>query len=351
MWEDSLKEENITKKGRSTTFGAYGCNMVMGMGGLHGAPTKAGRYENIKLADVGSMYPSIICMLNALEAATPVYDGIRQERLKIKHTDKVRANAMKLILNSVYGLFKSKYSALFNPRVSATVCIFGQIALFTLCRELYEAGYELVNVNTDGVAFVDSPAKGDKYKQICSEWEKKFSGLSLEVDAFDTWIQKDVNNYIATQGDHVKVKGGEVNKYHDNRFFDNNNCRILQIATVDKLVYGTDILETLANRLNDPLLWQYILKAGSTYLGVRNKEGEWQNKVNRVFATREELPHTKLYKIRDDGGEVSFPDAPEFMYLWNGDLNDFHDFSRIVNIDHYYSLIEKKLKGWPADVC
>ena len=350
MWEDSLKDENITKKGRSTTFGAYGCNMVMGMGGLHGAPAKAGRYENIKLADVGSMYPSIICMLNALESATPVYDGIRQERLKIKHTDKVRANAMKLILNSVYGLFKSPYSGLFNPRASATVCIFGQIALFTLCRELYEAGYELVNVNTDGVAFVDNPAKGNKYRLICDEWEKKFSGLSLEVDTFDTWIQKDVNNYIATQGDHVKVKGGEVNKYHGNRFFDNNNCRILQIATVDKLVYGTDILETLANRLNDPLLWQYILKAGSTYLGVRNKEGEWQNKVNRVFATREELPHTKLYKIRDDGGEVSFPDAPEFMYLWNGDLSDLHDFSRIVNIDHYYSLIEKKLKGWPADV-
>lgn len=351
MWEDSLKEENITKKGRSTTFGAYGCNMVMGMGGLHGAPAKAGRYENIKLADVGSMYPSIICMLKALEDATPVYDGIRQERLKIKHTDKVRANAMKLILNSVYGLFKSKYSALFNPRASATVCIFGQIALFTLCRELYEAGYELVNVNTDGVAFVDNPAKGDKYKMICGDWEKKFSGLSLEVDEFDTWIQKDVNNYIATQGEYVKVKGGEVNKYHDNKFFDNNDCRILQIATVDRLVYGTDILETLANRLNEPLLWQYILKAGSTYLGVRNKEGEWQNKVNRVFATREDLPHTKLYKIRTDGGEVSFPDAPEFMYLWNGDLNDFHDFSRIVNIDHYYSLIEKKLKGWPADVC
>lgn len=351
MWEDSLTEEKITDKGRSTTFNAFGCNMVMGMGGLHGAPTKAGRYENIKLADVGSMYPSIICMLNALEGATPVYDGIRQERLKIKHTDKVKANAMKLILNSVYGLFKSKYSALFNPRASATVCIFGQIALFTLCRELYEAGYELVNINTDGVAFVDNPGKGDRYQQICDAWEKQFSGLTLEVDAFDTWIQKDVNNYIATQGDSIKVKGGEVNKYHENRFFDNNNCRILQIATVEKLVHGTDILETLATRMNEPLLWQYILKAGSTYLGVRNSEGEWQNKVNRVFATKEDLPHTKLYKIRTDGGEVSFPDAPEYMYLWNDDVNDFRDFPRIVNIDHYYSLIEKKLKGWPADVC
>lgn len=351
MWEDSLTDEKITDKGRSTTFHAFDCVIVMGMGGLHGAPEKPGRYGRIKLADVGSMYPSIICSLNALEAATPVYDGIRQERLRIKHIDKVKANALKLILNSVYGLYKSKYSALFNPRASATVCIYGQIALFTLCRELYEAGYKLVNINTDGVAFQDDPTKGDLYDRICRKWEQEFKGLLLEVDEFDTWIQKDVNNYIATQGDHIKTKGGEVNKYHDNRFFDNNNCRIAQIAMVEKLVHGTDVLETLMDKMENPLLWQYVLKAGSTYKGVRDSSGQWQNKVNRVFATREDVPHTKLYKIREDGGEVNFPDAPEYMYLWNGDLADLHNFHKIIDAEHYYDLTEKKLKGWPSNVC
>lgn len=350
MWEGLLKPEHITDKGKSTTFQAFGCVIVAGIGGLHGAPAKPAKYGKVKLADVGSMYPSIICSLNALGDATTTYDGIRQERLRIKHVDKVRANALKLILNSVYGLFKAEHSDLNNPWASATVCIYGMLAIFSLSRDLYEAGYNLININTDGVAFEDDPTKGDLYEKICRRWEQEFIGLTLEVDEFDSWIQKDVNNYLATQGDHIKVKGGEVNKYQVDRFFDNNNCRITQIATVEKLIRGTDPLETLASRMDQPLLWQYVLKAGSTYLGVQDSSGQWQNKVNRIFATREKLPHTKLYKIRADGGKVNFPDVPEYMYLWNGDLADLHDFSRIVNMDHYYNLIEKKLKGWP-DVC
>ncbi len=351
MWDDSMKEENVMKKGRSKTFKAFDCTMVMGMGGLHGAPDRPERYGKILLADVGSMYPSIICKLGALQGATATYDGLRQERLRIKHTDRVRADALKLVLNSVYGLFKAEHSKLRNPRASATVCIYGQIALFSLCRELYEAGYRLVNINTDGVAFEDDPSKGDLYERICRKWEKEFEGLLLEVDVFDSWIQKDVNNYVATQGDYIKVKGGEVNKYHNNRFFDNNSCRISQIALVEYLVHNIDPAQTLIDKTNDPLLWQYILKAGPTYLGVRDSSGSWQNKVNRVFATTENKPHTKLYKIRKDGGEVNFPDAPDCMYMWNHDVKDIRDFQSIVNFQHYYDLVIKKLKGWPVYVC
>lgn len=350
MWDSLLTPEHITDKGKNTTFHAFGCVIVAGIGGLHGAPAKPARYGRIKLADVGSMYPSIICSLNALEGSTATYDGIRQERLRIKHQDKVKADALKLILNSVYGLFKSEHSNLYNPWASATVCVYGMLAIFSLSRDLYEAGYKLVNINTDGVAFVDDPGKGDLYERICRKWEQEFKGLTLEVDEFDSWIQKDVNNYVATKDDRIKVKGGEVNKYQTNRFFDNNNCRIAQIATVEKLIRGTDPLETLMDRTDNPLLWQYVLKAGSTYLGVQDSSGQWQNKVNRIFATRQEYPHTKLYKIRADGGKVNFPDVPEFMYLWNDDIRDLRDFSQIIDVGHYYALVEKKLKGWP-DVC
>lgn len=346
MWETSELQENVNGKGLSEKFTAFGCEIVMGLGGLHGAPPKPGRYGKVLLADVGSMYPSIICSLNALGAATEKYDGLRQERLRIKHQDKVKANALKLILNSVYGNFKNQYSALHNPWASGTVCIYGQIALFTLCRELYEAGYEIININTDGVAFVDNPDLGDDYDKICRAWEKEFTGLLLEIDTFDRWIQKDVNNYIALQGEHVKVKGGEVNKYSENRFFDNNNTRIVQMALVDNLLYGSDILTTMASHMDEPLLWQYILKAGSTYAGVQDKAGVWQNNVNRVFAASEGCEWTKLYKVRKDGGLVNFPDVPERMFLWNGDLKDIPDFAGKLDVGHYYGLVQNKLKGW-----
>lgn len=346
MWELSENQENVSGKGLSEKFTAFNCEIVMGLGGLHGAPKKPARYGRILLADVGSMYPSIICSLNALGSATAKYDALRQERLRIKHTDKTKANALKLILNSVYGNFKNSYSALFNPWASGTVCIYGQIALFTLCKKLYDNGYEIININTDGVAFVDNPDLGDAYDRICREWEQEFSGLLLEIDTFDKWIQKDVNNYIALQGDHIKTKGGEVNKYSENKYFDNNNARIVQMALVDKLLYNTDPLTTFVQHRHNPLLWQYILKAGSTYTGVQDKDGLWQNNVNRVFAAVSDVEWTKLYKVRKDGGLVNFPDVPERMFLWNGDIHDIRDFDKKLDMEHYLTIVYNKLKGW-----
>ena len=350
MWEEATRSENVNSKGKSKTIKAYGCSFVFGLGGLHGAPTKPGRWSNVKHKDVASMYPSSIVHLNALGDATEKYDRMRLERVSIKHSDPVKAGALKLVLNSVYGNFKNRYSSLYNPQASATVCIYGQIALFSLCRDLYNAGYKIINANTDGIVYVNDPELNDRDEDICAEWEKEFDGYKLETDYFTEWIQRDVNNYIAVEENgRITVKGGDVNKYQTNKYFSNNSARIIQIAMVEHLVYGTPILNVFDDHLNEPLLWQYVLKAGSTYKGVQNKEGEWQNKVNRVFACVEDgkIPHTKLYKVRWDDGQVNFPDVPELMYVWNDDVNDLADFRRIIDREYYLHLVMEKLKGWP----
>lgn len=320
------------------------------MGGLHGAPAKPGRWHNVKHKDVASMYPSSIVRLNALGHATELYDGMRKQRVAIKKTDPVKAGALKLILNSVYGNFKNRYSALCNPLASATVCIYGQIALFSLCRDLYNAGYKIVNANTDGVVYVEYPYLNDRDEDICKAWEKEFEGYTLETDYYSEWIQRDVNNYIAVEQDgKITVKGGDVNKYKTDKFFSNNSARIIQIAMVEKLVHGTHPLDTFEKNMDNPRLWQYILKAGRTFKGVQNKNGEWENNVNRVFACKDDprVPNTKLYKIRQDGGQVNFPDVPELMYLWNEDVDKIENFRDIVDQEYYYNLVMKKLKGWP----
>ena len=354
MWESCTTKDGITSKGKTKTIKAYGCNFVFGMGGLHGAPSKPGRYGRCKHKDVASMYPSSIVHLKALGEATEKYDQMRLERVAIKHSDPVKAGALKLILNSVYGNFKNKYSALNNPYASATVCIYGQIALFSLCRELSKAGYTVINANTDGVVYLEDPELNDRDEEICAAWEKEFEGYKLETDYYTQWIQRDVNNYIAVEEDgKITVKGGDVNKYQTNKYFSNNSARIVQIAMVEHLVHGTDILRVFDEYLDQPLVWQYVLKAGGTYKGVQNKDGEWQNKVNRVFACVDDprIPHTKLYKIRWDDGQVNFPDVPELMYIWNEDVNKLTNFKEIVDREYYMHLVKEKLKGWPQNVC
>lgn len=351
MWENSLLPGNITGKGKSKTIRSFGCNVVFGMGGLHGAPSKPVHYGRVKHKDVASMYPSAICHLNALGTATELYDQLRKERVAIKKSDPVRASALKLILNSVYGNFKNKYSPLNNPMASATVCIYGQIALFTLCYRLHKAGYRIINANTDGVVYVEDLDLNNQDEIISAAWEEEFEGFKLETDYFSRWIQKDVNNYIAIEEDgRVTVKGGDVNKYHTNKYFSNNSARIIQIAMVEKLLYGKDPFDTFEEYLDKPLYWQYVLKAGRTYKGVQNSAGEWQNNVNRVFAAAEGIPYTKLYKIRQDDGQVNFPDVPERMFIWNDDLKDLKNFSEIIDQSYYYNLVMEKLKGWQTNV-
>ena len=74
------------------------------------------------------------------------------------------------------------------------------------------------------------------------------------------------------------------------------------------------------------------------------KYGNQYNKVNRVFASKKE--GFCLYKRRHDDGLVRFADAPLNMFLWNDDCNDIDNFEDIVDLNHYYQLVIKRLERW-----
>lgn len=341
MVPEEVKELWLTKDKGSITTQEFDNDIQWGFGGIHSQHKHRKHFTNVHNLDVASLYPSIICNYDILGVATKLYNEIREERIRIKHTDKQRQLALKLVLNSVYGLLKNKYSLLNNPKASTTVCAIGQSLLYDLTKRL-STSCTIVQMNTDGVAFLPH---SDEYKQVWKQWEKDW-GLDLEEDIFTTFIQRDVNNYIAVtpEGD-IKTKGGDVNNYQYDAYFKNNNTRIVDIAIVDYLVNGKDVLETLMEHTDQPHLYQYVLKAGGTYDGTCNQDGELLNtKVNRVFAGRES--GLTLYKKRPDGGLVRFADAPSDMLLWNEDCDDLEDFEKKVDLNFYYQLIKHKLKSW-----
>lgn len=329
----------LTKEKGSVTIQEFDCEIEFGFGGLHGVHKHIKRAENVKLLDVASMYPHIILNINGLGQATQKYKDLLDERVQIKHKDKVRSDALKLILNSVYGNLKNKYSTLNNPKCAVTVCAYGQIALYELCRRLSTFA-TIININTDGVAFIPH---SDDYKRVWHEWENDFT-LTLEEDDYDLFIQKDVNNYVAKKGDSLTCKGGDVTRYHSDAIFKNNNARILDIATVDKLVYGKDVLDTLLDHLDQPHLYQYILQAGGTYQGTYDQDDTKHERVNRVFASKED--GFCLFKKRQDDGMVRFADAPMKMFLWNDECDKLENFEKIVDLNHYYQIINKRLERW-----
>lgn len=221
-----------------------------------------------------------------------------------------------------------------------SVCIYGQIILYDLCKRLAPT-CEIVNINTDGVGFVTD---SDDYIKVWEEWQDDY-GFVLELDEFDTFIQKDVNNYVAVEpSGGVIAKGGEVGRYGYENVFRNNSNRIVDIAIGEYLLHGQEPLDTILERLNEPKLFQQVLQAGGTYKGTFDEHGKQYQKVNRVFPVKR--GGVKLYKRRQDDGMVMFPDAPEQMLVWNYEVNDLEDFKNKIDINHYYTLINKKLERW-----
>lgn len=344
MWRQLDKTIDFKFKQKKVIVEDFGNVIEFGWGGLHGAPRGVVRCEDVKLLDVSSMYPSILILLNGLSDKTGEYKRIRDHRIEIKHKDKQLSDAYKLILNSTYGLLNNKYSALNNPYLSYSICIYGQTSLYILAQRLANIGAEIININTDGVAYV---YKGDWDDKVKKDWEQEFK-LDLELEYYKKWMQKDVNNYIAVQDTgKIKVKGGDVNKYHGNRYFANNDIRITHLALVDNLLYDKPVQDTIFENLDKPELFQYILQAGGTYKGVVKSDSPNEllnTKINRVFAKKGE--GIEILKKRQDDGLVKFADAPSSMYLWNEDVRELKDFEKVIDVQWYYDLTMKNLERW-----
>ena len=348
MWRELDRTIDFKFKKKKVTIDECGNLIEFGWGGLHGAPVEPGRWRNVKLLDVASMYPSIIVLMNGLGDKTKLYKSLKEERVHIKHSDPEKADAYKLILNSLYGILNNKYSKLNNPHMAYSVCIFGQIALYTLTKRLHNIGCKIININTDGVGFL---CDDDRFNSIWHEWEEEF-GLDLELEEYDLWVQKDVNNYVAIEKGSGKIvtKGGDVNKYKGDNFFKNNDIRITHLALVDYLLYGKPVEQTLYDNLHEPRLFQYILQAGHTFKGTCDNDEKDYQKINRVFAVKENVDNVTLYKYKvdDDGTKrlSKFPDAPERMKVWNDDVSEYTDFKKEVDIQFYYDLIMKIIGRW-----
>ena len=199
----------------------------------------------------------------------------------------------------------------------------------------------MINGNTDGVAFTTD---SDVYKRVWKEWEEDY-GFTLELEEFDTFIQKDVNNYIAvTPSGYVLTKGGDVGRYGKLDPFKNGSTRIVDIAIVEKLVNGKDVLTTIQEHLDNPDVFQFVLQAGGTFEGTFDEEGNKYQKVNRVFPVKS--GGVQLFRQRPDGSRVMYPKAPSNMLVWNDELDKLKDFEKVVDINFYYQIINDVLERW-----
>lgn len=351
MWhnvQEDLVKYGKRQKGTKSQYKIqdYDNDVTFGLGGIHSQHTTRHVFHNVRFYDVTSMYPHILANLGILGIPSDRYIEIMNKRIGYKRSgNKPLSATLKIVINSVYGLLRSKYSQFYNPVAALSVNEVGQISLYDLSKRLSKFG-TIAQDNTDGIAIEPKAGKDDQISQVIKEWQNDWQDVDLKLERTDYKVlyQKDVNNYVAI-GEHLKVKGGDVGRYVDDpsHYWSNNSLRIVDVAIVDYLTKHKPIEQTVNDNLDKPILFQQVLQAGHTYDGTVDKDGKRYNKVNRVFAGKQGVHLMKHYA---DGRVVDFPNSPAKMWVYNDSLDNLKDLTNKIDINYYIDLINKILDRW-----
>lgn len=172
------------------------------LGGIHSINGRSVEHDVIDY-DVASYYPSIMLRYGfkpacASDGFIPALQEITEERLKRKKAkDTVAANALKILINSVFGLMLQKrYDAksISDKMMGYSVTLNGQLLLLDLCEKLEQAGANIIMLNTDGVSFTNP--KTIDYKSVVTEWERR-TLMEGEYSNYSTMYISSISNYIA----------------------------------------------------------------------------------------------------------------------------------------------------------
>ena len=162
-----------------------------------------GMYGNVALLDITSLHPHTIIELNLFGKYTKNYADLVYTRKFIKHKqyDKAKklfggklekylideshakklSNALKIPINSVYGLTSARFSNPFkDPRnENNIVALRGALFMRTLQDEVTSRGFKAIHIKTDSIKIPDATPEIIKF---CMEFAKKY-GYEFEHEA------------------------------------------------------------------------------------------------------------------------------------------------------------------------
>lgn len=139
-----------------------------------------GMYTNVALLDVASLHPNSIVQMNCFGEYTQHFKDILDARIAIKHKDydtarklfdgrlapyledestaKDLAQALKIAINSVYGLTSANFDNPFRDirNKNNIVALRGALFMRTLQDEIIERGFRPVHIKTDSIKIPDA---------------------------------------------------------------------------------------------------------------------------------------------------------------------------------------------------
>jgi len=348
-------DDDIKKKGPKYSMMHKGVPTDYALGGIHGC-IAPGVYEpkpgrKILSVDVTSFYPNLAIKNKWSPAQIPqddfceLYEWFFEERKKYPKSNPLNY-LFKIVLNSTYGLSKSRYSFLYDPELTFRITVNGQLLLSML--------YEMITTripncqplmqNTDGLEFDIDEKDEELFFSICKEWED-LTQLQLESVEYKKMIIGDVNNYIGIY-DNGKTKCKGRFEFEELPLHKNKSNLVIPKAWFEYFVNGTDPKEYLMTNRN---IFDYCtgskIKGNWFFVERGVKEGVfYENKLQKLVRYFVSKKGTKIIKCNPDGRQIQLESGPILQTIFNKAVVlpwEEYDIDEKYYLDKIYDEIKK----------
>ena len=247
----------------------YGTTYTLACGGIHTQDVPVILESNDKYIykhfDYNSYYPSIIVSYNIApkhlnkKVFVDMVRYFRDTRVKCKHTkdeegyvihgvpNKIAAEALKIVINSIYGKFGSELFFLYDRFAQLQVTINGQLMTMTLVEELELNGIHVISANTDGIVIRLPRDKMEIFEDITKRWNET-NRMGADSEDYKAYYARDVNNYFAVWPDEkVDAKGALDPKQYLKDLKKGYDMPIVAKAVFNYLYKNIPVMETLQN--------------------------------------------------------------------------------------------------------
>lgn len=190
-----------------------------------------GMYVNVALLDIASLHPNSIRAMNCFGKFTKNFTDILDARVLIKHKDldavrhmfdgrlakylddestaKDLAQALKIAINSVYGLTSASFDNPFHDirNKNNIVALRGALFMRTLQDEVQQRGFTVAHIKTDSIKI---PNATPEIIQFCMDFANKYGYTFEHEDTYDRICLVNDAVYIAKYKEpHIDKKTGK----------------------------------------------------------------------------------------------------------------------------------------------
>ena len=299
-----------------------------------------GMYRNVALLDVGNMHGASILALNKFGEHTKNYKDIRDARMAIKHHDYETAgklfggklkkylgtdeeadqlqNALKLVLNSTYGIAAATFDNPLRDKrdVNNIIALRGALFMRTLQDEVTSRGFTVAHIKTDSIKI---PEATPEIISFCIEFGRKY-GYEFEHEAtYSKMCLVNGSTYIAKYDEFGnRAKGGKkANQW-------TATAAQFQIPYVFKTLFSHEPLEF------DDFCETKSVQQGALYLDFGDGNKRFIGRVGRFCPVKPDCGGADLLRIKD-GKEYAATGTKGFKWLE----------SEVIDREHYDNIIDK----------